>query len=255
MPLVDTPRGKVWAAIHRRKHDAQSAIFIHGAGGSHLSFPASLRKLQSIEAILIDLPGHGASAGAGHSSIAAYALDVTTLMDALAIDSAILIGHSMGGAIAQFLALEHRARVRAIVLACTGARLPVNPALIKGIVAEKDKTIDNLSRWMWSKNRPADMARQTAEIMRGTSPSVFEGDLIACDNFDVSNRLGDIKAPTLILAGENDRMTPVALSQELEAGIPGSELQIIPSAGHMLQLEQPELTKELIDSWLRSPSL
>lgn len=255
MPLVETSRGDMWAAIHRRRNDAPSAIFIHGAGGSHLSFPSSLRQLDSIQPILIDLPGHGASAGAGRETIADYALDLVALMDTLAIDAATIIGHSMGGAIAQVLALEQRARARALVLAGSGARLPVNPALITGAVAESQNTINSMTRWMWSRSAPATVVGRTAEIMRATAPAVFQGDLIACDNFDVRGRLRDISAPTLILAGETDKMTPLSLSQELNAGIPDSDLRIIPNAGHMLQLEQPALTANLIDRWLKRQSL
>ena len=250
MPLVETTRGNMWAAIHRRKRDAPSTILIHGAGGSHLSFPTTLRQLQSIQPILIDLPGHGASPGAGRESITDYALDVVALMDALAIDSAIIIGHSMGGAIAQHLALEHKARVLALALLGTGPRLPVNPALVTGIIADAESTIDNLTRWMWSRNASADMVERTAEIMRSTPPFVIQKDLIACDKFDISSRLQCITTPTLILAAEKDKMTPLALNTELADGTAGSTLRIIPNAGHMLQLEQPEITADFIDQWL-----
>ena len=250
MPLVETTRGNMWAAIHRRDRDAASAIFIHGAGGSHLSFPASLRQLQSIQPVLVDLPGHGASPGAGRESITDYALDVGALMDALAIDSAIIIGHSMGGAIAQHLALEHRARVLALALLGTGPHLPVNPALITGIIADAETTINNLIGWMWSRNASVDIVERAAEIMRSTPPSIIQKDLIACDKFDVGSRLQCIATPTLILAAEKDKMTPLALNTELAEGIAGSTLRIIPDAGHMLQLEQPELTADFIDQWL-----
>ena len=255
MPLIETNRGEMWAAIHSRKQTKPSAVFIHGAGGSHLSFPASLRNLQSIQPVLIDLPGHGASAGAGRKTIGDYALDVVALMDACPIDSAIIIGHSMGAAIAQRLALQHQSRVRAMVLIGSGARLPVNPALVTGIIAEPDRTISNMVRWMWSRNANAIMVEQTAKIMRATPPSVIQSDLIACDSFDVRDRLPSVTVPTLVLAGENDKMTPLSLNEELAGGIVDSELAVIPGAGHMVQLEQPELTAELIDQWLTRLSL
>lgn len=250
MPLIETARGQIWAAIHRNKHDAPSAIFIHGAGGTHQSFPASLRQLRSIRPILLDLPGHGASGGAGRQSINDYALDVVALMDALEIDSAFVAGHSMGGAIAQQVTLNQPTRVSALALLATGARLPVNPALITGIVADTEATINNLSRWMWTRNAPADMVAQTADIMRSTPPDVIQGDFIACANFDISQSLHHISTPTLILVGDNDKMTPSALSESLNAGIAESELEFVPNAGHMLQLEQPDVTAKAIDRWL-----
>jgi len=251
MPSVNTSRGKIWIADHRRGSGKPVAVFIHGAGGSHLNFPASLRQLQSISPILVDLPGHGASAGIGRDSIADYALDIVALLDALAIDSAIALGHSMGGAIAQWLALEHAARIEAVVLAGSGARLPVNPALITGIVEDARGTISSIVRWMWSKQAPEKMKQQSAEIMLATAPAVIQGDFLACDSFDVSQRLTEIAIPTLVLAGEKDKLTPPSLSQELARGITGSELTVIPEAGHMMLLEQPDRSDDIIDAWLK----
>ena len=250
MPRVMTPRGEMWIADHRRQNDVPTAIFIHGAGGSHLSFPGELRQLDSAQPALVDLPGHGASAGPGRNSIADYALDIVALMDILEVESAVLLGHSMGGAIAQWFALEHSARVKAIVLIGTGARLPVNPALITGIIDDTDTTINSIVRWMWAKGVPSDVRQQSAELMRATDPSAIQGDFIACNNFDVTSRLAEIAIPTLIVAGESDKMTPAALSEELAQGITNSELASIPHAGHMMLLEQPKRTTYLIDKWL-----
>lgn len=251
MPGVNTARGRIWIADHRRQPDGPAALFIHGAGGSHLGFPASLRQLHSIAPILVDLPGHGASPGPGRDSIADYALDIVALLEALAIDSAVVLGHSMGGAIAQWLALEHTTRISAIVLAGTGARLPVNPALITGIAEARETTISSIVRWMWSKQAPEDLIQQSAEIMLATDPTVIRADFMACAKFDVSKRLAEMATPTLILAGEADKMTPLSLSQELARGIRNSELAVFPGAGHMMLLEQPELCAEILDAWLK----
>ena len=250
MPLIKTIRGKIWIADQRRDKNKPTALLIHGAGGSHLSFPVALRKHSSFESILVDLPGHGGSDGSGRGRIADYAEDVLALMDTLQIDTAIVTGHSMGGAVAQWLALNHGERVSGLILIGSGARLPVNPALIKSIVADTEATIQNLLRWMWSKNAPADMKAQSAAIMRETDPSVMQGDFIACDNFEVRGRLAKIEAPTLIIAGEKDKMTPLSLSEELAQGIAQSRLVVIRDAGHMMLLEKAAETAEAIRGWL-----
>lgn len=251
MPAVNTSRGRIWIADHRRQTQKPAALFIHGAGGSHLSFPAALRQLQSVAPVLVDLPGHGGSAGPGRATIAGYALDIVALLDALVIDRAIVLGHSMGGAIAQWLALEHGERISALILAGTGARLPVNPALITGIVEAPEATISSIVRWMWSKQAPEDLKQQSADILLATDSAVIQADFTACDRFDVSRRLAEIAVPTLILGGEKDKMTPLSLSQALARGIAGSELAAVPKAGHMLLLEQPDRCAALIDAWLK----
>ncbi len=250
MPILKTTRGEVWFADQRRDTRRPEAILIHGAGGSHLSFPAELRRHPAFNASALDLPGHGKSAGGGHKRIADYAADVAAWLDALEIDSAILIGHSMGGAIAQWLALEYAPRVAGLVLLNTGARLPVNPALLAGLQADREATIDRLLRWMWSKAAPAEMIQQSAQIMRATDPAVLQRDFSACADFDVRPRLGEITAPTLIIAGAADKMTPLALSEELAQGIAQSTLTVIAGGSHMLLLEEPASVASAIQDWL-----
>ena len=250
MPLITTTSGEIWAALHRRRHGIPPALLIHGAGGSHLSFPAELRQSPAIQAVLPDLPGHGLSLAPARESIADFADDMAALLHALEIEAAVVIGHSMGGAIALQFALAHPERVLGLALICTGARLPVNPALIDGVVAEPERTIKLLSRWMWTADAPPDMAAATEAIMRATPPTVFQRDLIACSRFDARERLREIAAPTLILAGELDKMTPLALSEELHAGVAGSQLVVVPGAGHMVHVEAPRLVAERIESWL-----
>ena len=249
MPLIRSASGEIWAALQRRQH-GPPALLIHGAGGSHLSFPADLRRSTAIRAILPDLPGHGQSPTPAREKIADYAADMAALLDALDIDAAFVIGHSMGGAIALQMALDYPERALGLALICTGARLPVNPALIDGIVAAPEQTIKLLSRWMWTADATPDLTAATSEIMRATPPAVFQADLIACRQFDARERLHEVAAPTLILAGEDDKMTPLALSAELHAGIANSQLMILPGAGHMPQLEAPRAVAKRIESWL-----
>ena len=90
--------------------------------------------------------------------------------------------------------------------------------------------------------------------MRSTDPAVMQNDLIACDRFDVLGRLTEFTVPTLIIAGEKDKMTPVARSHELAHGIAESTLDVIPGAGHMMMMEEPVLTADAIEGWLNKRS-
>ena len=251
MPRIATTRGEIWAADQRRG-DARPALLIHGAGGSRLSFPAELRLHAGFNPVLPDLPGHGKSAGQGRSDIAEYAHDMLALLDALEVGSAVLVGHSMGGAIAQWLALHYPERVAGLALICTGARLPVNPALIESIAAAPDATIMQLLRWMWAQGADEELVAASEAILRDCDTAVLRGDFLACAGFDIRAQLGEIRAPTLVVTGELDKMTPPKLGAELADGIPNARLRVIPGAGHMAHLEQPRAVASEIDAWLSS---
>jgi len=96
-------------------------ILIHGAGGNHLYWPPELRRLAGFRVLALDLPGHGKSSGVGLQSIRDYASSLMTYMDAVGLSRAVIVGHSMGGAIALTLCLDHAERVAGLGLIATGA--------------------------------------------------------------------------------------------------------------------------------------
>lgn len=252
MPKVETSRGIFWVADQRHNKEHTASIVIHGAGGSHLSFPKELRKSKIANPIFIDLNGHGLSKGQGHTSISNYADDIISIMDALTIDRAILIGHSMGGAISQWIALDYPERVIGLVLIGASAKFAVNAQILNGIVGHPDETIALLNKWMWSKSVPDIFREKSAEMMQQLDPQIIQKDYIAANEFDVSHRLHEIHVPTLVVAGEQDKMADPDLSQQLANGIPNAKLEIISGAGHMMHLEQPEAVTQLIENWLTS---
>ena len=82
-------------------------------------------------------------------------------------------------------------------------------------------------------------------------PSVLQGDFRACDAFDISGQLDQVQAPALIVVGELDKMTPVRFSEELEGGIQDADLVVLPQTGHMVPLEKPRSTADLVRTFLK----
>ena len=115
----------MWYADHRDPTlHRPVTLVIHGAGGTHLDWPAEIRRMPELNTIIVDLPGHGKSSRRGtQQHVGAYASDMLALLDALKLQQVIVAGHSMGGAIAQTLALQHPDRVLGLILICTGAKL------------------------------------------------------------------------------------------------------------------------------------
>lgn len=252
MPTVEIQSNtipiNIWYADHRRETDPPTLLLIHGAAGSHLDWSAALRKRN---ALVPDLPGHGKSGGAGHDSVAAYAADMVAFMDRMGLDRAIIAGHSMGGAIAQTMALDFPDRVRGLILIGTGAYLPVNPEILRVKDAQAEVGA-LLKKWMWAKSVPETIRQRGFELFMQTPADVTYGDYVACDTFDVRTRLPEISAPTLVIGGTADKMTPLAYSESLADAVPNATLVTIPDGGHMMALEQPERVADAVDTWLHA---
>lgn len=227
-------------------------IFIHGAGGSYLYWPPEVRHLGGEDILTIDLPGHGASAGEGRKSIDANASDVIGFMDDLSIAQAVIAGHSMGGATAQQLSLDYPERVQALILIGAGAKLRVHSKLIQLCSNESTypEAASMIMEWAFSPQADRRQVELAGKRLQELPASVLLDDLTACNVFDVRDQVVQIMQPTLIMCGEDDRMTPVRFSQYLADKIPNSRLEIIPSAGHMVMLEKPEIVAKLIKDFL-----
>lgn len=217
-------------------------IFIHGAGGTHLHWPPQSRRIEGYRIFAVDLPAHGRSEGLGSQTISGYARAVVDFLDAMKLNAAVIVGHSMGGGIALSLALDFPKRVLGLGLIGTGARLRVAAQLLD--TSSRAETFPDavklINDWEFSpfvNPRLKELARQRMSEMR---PAVLHGDFLACNEFDVMSRLHEVHVPTLILCGVDDQMTPAKYSQHLHTQLPDSKLIIIPEAGHMVMLEQPE---------------
>jgi pimeloyl-ACP methyl ester carboxylesterase len=229
-------------------------VLLHGAGGSYLSWPAEMRRTPGYNLWALDLPGHGKSSPPGYNSIHDYTHHVVDWLATVDIPKAVLIGHSMGGAIAQLLALDHPERVLALVLIASAARLSVNPKLLTES-ADADtfpRAVQRIISWSFSAQTPASLTGIIARRMASTSPVVLHGDFLACDAFDVSARLREIYCPTLILCGAEDRMISMDQSQYLYENIPGAHLNVIADAGHMLMMEKPKEVLQVLGQFLAS---
>ena len=251
MPFVESESGRLFYASHRSECDqAPTLVLIHGAGGSHLHWPGALRNLAQAEVYALDLPGHGRSGAKGRSSIADYADSVLGFMDALGLDSVVPIGHSMGSAIALTLALNVPDRVGGLILVGSGARLRVLPDLLAGTLEDFESTVKTIVEYCYGGGVADVMKRAAVGQMLELSPQVVHDDFAACDAFDVMDDLGAIRAPTLVVTGTEDIMTPPKYARFVAERIPDSRLVLVEGAGHMVMLEQPNTVAQAISEFL-----
>ena len=235
-------------------HNAGAAntplVFVHGAGGSHLDWPPPLRRLADRRVIVPDLPGHGRSPGPGLTSVPAYAAALTRLLDALALPAVLIAGHSMGGAIAQQIAVDQPERVAGLILLGTGSKLPVDPTLPERALADPEATARWVQDWAWYPTIPPEIKALGLERMLAVPPTVIQGDYAACQAFDLRNCLEQISAPTLVIGAQDDRMVPPKFSVTLAERIPQATLALLENAGHMFPQEQPDAVTTAITNWI-----
>lgn len=227
-------------------------VLIHGAGGTYLNWPAEIRRLSDYRVFAIDLPGHGKSEGRGQQTIAAYARNILDWLEAIGLHQAIFIGHSMGGAIALTLAHNHSDHVLGLGLVGSGARLRVSPVILENAANPQTfpATIEIILSWAFSKNADPRLVELASQRMTKIRPSVLHGDFLACDAFDIIETVSKIRVPTLVVCGQDDKLTPLRYSQYLADQIPAARLAVIPDAGHIVMLEQPQAVANALTDFL-----
>jgi pimeloyl-ACP methyl ester carboxylesterase len=200
--------------------------------------------------LALDLPGHGPLGGRGEPSITAYAQWLEEALGALVAEPVVLVGHSMGGAIAQSVALAAPERLAGLILMATGAKLRVLArllVLLRERPWEGQRLIHELS---FAAGTPSERVEVVDRVLREGAPLVTLGDYFACDRFDVRARLGEIRTPTLVVSGSEDRLTPPTYGRALTTAIPAAQFLEVPHAGHFPHLEQPGVVNAAIRQFL-----
>lgn len=195
-------------------------------------------------------------------SMGIMAEDALAVLDAAGVqEEAFILGASMGGMIAQELALRHPDRVRALVLACTSSgflrsgvwpRLEWLPGIYYWVMLNGEAHERALRRLLYAKNTPADRIEQDILIRASCRPlrRPVLSQLAGILSWNSRGRLSQIKAPTLVIHGDEDHILPAANGRVVAEQIPNAEFVLIPGAGHMLITDQPELSFRAVNEFL-----
>lgn len=228
---------------------------LHGAGDAPvLVLPCSLgtsRELwdpapftQRFRVLRYEHRGHGESdAPAGQYTMEELASDALTLLDTLRVDHASWIGLSLGGMVAMWIAACAPERIERLVLACTAARMPSPQAYAEraGVVRKQGLeplADDVVSRWFTAAAPDALRARFRA-ILVATRPEGYAGCCEALAEWDFRDRLAEIAAPTLVIAGAEDESIPAEHTDLLAERIPDARGTVLEGAAHLANLERP----------------
>ena len=247
---------------YERSGSGPPLLLIMGMSGTALNwgepFLEALRR--DFEVIVYDHHGVGASSRLeGPITIVEMAEDTVGLLDALEIDSAHIVGISMGGMIAQELALAHPARVRTLMLGCTycggeGSSF-MSPELSARLAeARRSGDRERALRTAWEANVSAAMVDNqdafgdylAVSHRRSVALSVIEAQTQAIRAHDTSARLSGLTMPTLVIHGTADQILPVQNGRLVASHIPGSRLEIFEDVGHLFFWERPDRSAELV---------
>lgn len=232
-------------------------VFIHGAGESAEIWQKQVDYFSPAHRVhALDLPGHGARRG--EQPLDRHELnadDVLRALDKLGWERPVLVGYSMGGAIALLIALRHPPRASGLVLVATGARLRMHPDFLERARRRAEdphapaEPPVSLEQTVAPSTSPAILDWLRPRTMTAPPQAIY-ADFLANNSFDVMGQLGGIAVPTLVIGGSEDRMAPSKFSQYLAENIPRSRLVILPNCGHYPQAEQADLFNKAVEEFL-----
>ena len=242
------------------KGEGPPIVLVHGLGGTLHAWYGVIENLSlHHHVVALDLRGHGRSdAGRAAVTIASWAEDVRALIEALELPAVTLVGHSMGTLVAQHLAASRPEMVDQLVLVggISFFEPPAKDAYVKRAeVVEADGMDGLVEDWL-----PGALAPRTAahspqlvgllrEMFLRNNPESYGQACRALAKAPAVKR-EEIGQPTLLLVGDHDRSTPIAMTEELHRDIPVSLVRVIPSAAHWVALEQPDAVAAAILEFL-----
>ncbi len=239
--------------VSDRGGSGPTLLCVHGTGGNRAVWKSQARLSDRVPVTALDLSGHGDAddidADPGYSTLSAYADDVLAVADA--VDADVLVGSSLGGAVALHVAIEREHGLSGLVLAGTGPRLPVLSDLLDWLDDDFERVISFLHEPGRFFTDPDDRTvERSMQAMRECGRDVVRRDFRTCHQFDVEDRLDEVTIPTLAIVGEDDRLTPPWYHEALAEGIPDCDLVTIDDAAHLAMLDRPEAFNEAITSFV-----
>jgi 3-oxoadipate enol-lactonase len=236
-------------------------VMSHSLGCDLHMWDEEARRLSKRYKVLrYDTRGHGrSSAPRGAYSFDMLVDDLHGLLHELGIASAHFVGLSMGGMIGQSYALRYPDTFASLALCDTSSRYPPEA---EAAWLERIRTVEQegmqalvaptLERWFTERSRKARLpaVEKAAAMIRATPAQGYVGCCHAIPKINVTARLKEIRCPALVIVGEGDLATPVAMAEEIHRAMPGSSLVIIPQAAHLSNLEQPEVFNQALERFL-----
>ncbi|NNF79416.1 MAG: alpha/beta fold hydrolase, partial [Rhizobiales bacterium] len=240
----------------------KACVFLHGVGGAGRIWRPQVEHFSGeYEVLAWDAPGYGGRAPLANVSFEALAAQLDEDMDKAGLKSASIIGHSFGGMVAQQLVKDFPHRVQHLVLSGT------SPAFGKPegdfqqkFVAARTKPLDEgktmaevaakVAPNLVAKDAPASAIELAIDCMSQVPEATYRSVISLLTTFDLRANLGEIKCPTLLIAGSEDTTAPAAMMERMAARIPTARFTTMPGAGHLAPIEQPAQFNQIVEAFI-----
>jgi pimeloyl-ACP methyl ester carboxylesterase len=247
----------------QRAGAGETVVLVHGFLGGSRQWAAELDHLRArFDVVAVDLAGYGAArALPAPTEMAAHARAVLATLTALGIDRFHLLGHSMGGMVAQEIVAQAPQRVDRLVLYATGPQGSI-PGRFETMARSRERLAeDGLERTArrisatWLRDGEASPAYEAlAALACQATQQAAQAGLLAMEHWDGRDRLAAIAQPTLVVWGERDRSYGWPQIEALWRGIPQASLAVLPNCAHALHLESPALFHAILTDFLTAPA-
>jgi 3-oxoadipate enol-lactonase len=248
-----------WGHLHfmdQGPRDAPAILFANSLGTDLRMWTGVTDLLATHRCIRFDMRGHGLSATpADDWTVQDIAADAVALLDHLGIARATIAGCSVGGMVAQALAIDHPARATALIPSNTAAKIGTEESWQSRITAIETAGIASiadmvLDRWFPKAFRASPDALPWCTMLLRTDPAGYIQTCRALSRADLRIGVANLSLPTLMIAGTEDQATPPALVQETAALISGARLTVLQGSGHIPAIDAPATTAAAITAFL-----
>lgn len=253
MPYITINKNNIFYRKSKKTNNIKKTIvFIHGSGGDSSVWENQLAGFSDdITVIIPDLPGHGKSEGFCFDSVKEYAEWINVLAESLNLSSFFLVGHSLGGAVAQEYASTYPEKIEGLVLVGTSLCFDISKEFMELLQTDFKAAINISCESAYAGKVSEKQHKKGYEMLLENGKKTLYKDMRACESFDGSE-LTLSKTPCFILCGKKDIITPPDHSRQLSNKIDKSILHLVPEAGHMVMIEAAEVTNRAIENFVIS---
>jgi len=254
MPFVEANGERLY---YERGGAGPTVLFLHVLGGNSYFWRGQVAALEDrYDCIAVDCRGHGASSYNGTFTVPDVAADLAAMLDTLEVASCHVVGLAMGGPIALGLNARGRGLVRSVTFLCSFVDKREG---IEERYAETVETLDRISMRAFGRQyaearlmpaTPQAAYEELTEAIAKVPPQAYLDTVRAVLMEDFTPLLAQVRAPSLVILGDRDEVTPLSHSRAIADGIPGARLEIVAEAGHLANIDRPDAVNALLAAFL-----